>query len=91
MKKILGIIHKSRDGGGGVLVKASRNRHEGGRVEDFLEPTKCDFDIFPFFFYDLPMNLVAFVQDFQNRIVFDIDTFIANIIFGNRRFRFSQL
>ena len=71
-------------------------RHEtvtrgGGRVEDFLEPTKCDFDIFPFFFYDLPMNLVAFVQDFQNRIVFDIDTFIANIIFGNRRFRFSQL
>ena len=37
------------------------------------------------------MNLVAFVQDFQNRIVFDIDTFIANIIFGNRRFRFSQL
>ena len=58
-------------GGGGVLVKASRNRHEGGgRVEDFLEPTKCDFDIFPFFFYDLPMNLVAFVKEFQNRICF---------------------
>ena len=33
---LLGIIHKSRDGG-----------EEGRR---FLEPTKCDFDIFPLFF-----------------------------------------
>ena len=37
------------EGGGGGLVKASRNRHEGG-VKDFLEPTKCDFEICPFFF-----------------------------------------
>ena len=46
-------------------------RHEsvtgGGRVKDFLKPTKCDFDIFSlFFFYESPMNLVALVKDFQN-------------------------
>ena len=71
-------------------------RHEtvtrgGGGSKIFWNPQSAILTFSHSFFYDVPMNLVAFVQDSQNRIVFDIDTFIANIIFGNRRFRFSQL
>ena len=86
-------------GGGQGVKKASR-----GEAKDFLKPTKCDFDIFSFFFYDLPMNLVAFVKEFQNRIcfiaqgtyplimkLFEIDTFIANIVSSNRQLKFCQL
>ena len=75
-------------GFGQSVTKPSRG---GVGSKIFWNPQSAILTFSPSFFYDLPMNLVAFVQDFQNRIVFDIDTFIANIIFGNRRFRFSQL
>ena len=52
-------------GFGQSVTKASRGGGGGGK--DFLKPTKCDFDIFSFFFfYESPMNLVALVKDFQN-------------------------
>ena len=60
-------------GGEGFWQKRHETVTREVGVKDFLKPTKCDFDIFPFFlfmFYQSVYAIVALVQDFQNRICF---------------------
>ena len=68
----LGIIHRSRDGGGeGFWSKRHETVTRGGvGSKIFWNPQSAILTFSHSFFYDLPMNLVAFVQDFQNRIRF---------------------
>ena len=59
-------------GGRGVLVKASRKRHEGGGggAQLFSNPQSVILTFLNSEFWIFPMNLVALAEEFQNQIFF---------------------
>ena len=66
----MSINHVTEGKEGSIEKSVTKTSRGGGEVKDFLKPQSAILRFSNSVLYDLSMNLVALIRDFQNQICF---------------------